>query len=290
VVVLGRVSILDLDDLTPLHAIQDGMSIRPLSEVIGVDAPPEPAPVDFIDWDDELAAGLGVFDYVNMALAWHPPALAEVDDMTRFARIGVVPGQRYSTEGLSDDVVAAIEQGIAEARAELETNVEEMTPVVNGWNWSVADISRFGTDYLTRATVSLKNIYPNAPDHAIYGQAFRDSDGETLVGNQSYTIVFAAGELPPVDWFWSLTLYDASTTSMFPNPTGRTSIGDRTTGLVYGDNASLTVTIQHETPTENANWLPAPAGPIYLVLRAYGPTAAVADGSWVPPAVIRTKP
>lgn len=93
------------------------------------------------------------------------------------------------------------------------------------------------------------------------------------------------GETPPVEWFWSLTLYDATTTSMYPNPTRRTNIGDRTPDLHMADDGSLTITIQHDPPTATANWLPAPNGRFYLVLRSCGPTEAVLDGSWTPPPV-----
>lgn len=190
VIVIGRTSIVDPDDLVPLQQIQDGMALRPLSEYLGTGTPPEPAPVAFPAWDDDKADGLGVFDYINQTLAWHPPAFGEVDHMARFAQIGVVPGQRFTTERMDDDLVAALESGIADAKAEIESMVEQISPVVNGWTWATNDISRFGTDYLVRAAVSLKNIYPNAPDHAIYGQAFRDADGETLTGEHIYTITF----------------------------------------------------------------------------------------------------
>jgi len=90
-----------------------------------------------------------------------------------------------------------------------------------------------------------------------------------------------------VNWFWSLTLYDATTTSMYPNPTERTNIGDRTTDLQMAEDGNLTITIQHDPPAATANWLPAPNGPIYLVLRTYGPAQAVSNGTWTPPTIQR---
>jgi hypothetical protein len=288
VVVIGRVSILDPEDLEPLHTIQDGITLSPLSEILGTDRPSELAPIDFLPYDDEKASGLGIFDYINQTLTWHPPAIYEFADMARFGRIGVVPGEPFTTDAFSSEMIAALEQGVADAKAEIEENVERQTPVVNGWNWATVDVSRFGADYLTRSTIALKNIYPNAPDHAVYGQAFRDADGEELHGMNSYTITFPANQTPPVNWFWSLTLYNAETTSMYPNPLERTSIGDRTAGLHTADDGSLTVTIQHEPPAETSNWLPAPDTPIYLVLRCYGPKEEVVNGIWKPPAIHRT--
>jgi hypothetical protein len=289
VVVIGRVSILDPNNLERLHGIQNGIVLSPLSEILGTDRPTDPGPIDFIQYDDEQASGLGVFGYINQALAWHPPALSEVADMARFSRIGVIPGEPFATDGLRSEIVAALEAGIADAKTEIEDNVEKFTPMVNGWNWATMDVSRFGTDYLNRSTVALKNIYPNAPDHAVYGQAFRDSAGNELHGKNSYTVTFPPNQTPPVNWFWSLTLYNAETTSMYPNPTGRTNLGDRTAGLRTTEDGSLTLTVQHQPPPDTSNWLPAPDTHFYLVLRCYGPKEEVRSGNWTPPEIIRTE-
>jgi hypothetical protein len=286
VIVIGRVSIIDPDHLDALHDIQDGMALTPLSSHLGQSAPPEPPPVEFPVWDDEMASGVGVFSYINAALAWHPPSFEEMPLMAEFARIGVIPGASFSTDGMSDEVAAAVADGVADARSEIAANLERALPYVNGWAWSTDDISRFGTDYLTRSTVALQNIYPNAPDHAVYGQRFRDSDDRILDGSHTYEMTFPAGELPPVNWFWSLTLYDESTT-MYVNPTGRTNIGDRTPDLVSNPDGSLTITIAHDEPDRPANWLPAPSGPFYLVLRCYGAKEPIVSGEWTPPPVHR---
>lgn len=288
VVMLGRTVLFDPTNLGPVHAIQDGMHMRPLSQFMGTEPPAEPTPIEFLTWDDERAAGLGVFDYINMALVWHPPAIHEVEAMASFAKIGVIPGQPFSTDGLSTDVIAAIEEGIADAKQEIQAWVDQPPAMVGSWNWSLDDISRFGTDYLTRAAISLKNIYPNAPDHAIYGQASRDADGQPLTGQHVNTIRFEGGELPPVNWFWSVTMYDSETTAMYPNDAERYNIGDRTSGLVYGDDSSLTIYMSHDAPddpSERANWLPAPAGEYYVVLRLYGAKPEVSSGKWTPPPI-----
>jgi hypothetical protein len=286
VVILGRTSILDPDDLAPLHHIQDGMALASLSGQVGTPEPPELPPVEFPAWDEERASSSGVFSYVNAALAWHPPSFAEMPLMAEFARIGIMPGSPFTTDDMSPDVAAAVAAGVADARTEIEANVERFTKRVNGWNWSTDDISRFGSDYLARSTVALKNIYPNAPDHAIYGQTFRDADDHALDGTRVYKVTFLTGEQPPVNWFWSLTLYDESTT-MYTNPSGRTDIGDRTPDLLSNPDGSLTITIAHEKPDQPANWLPAPAGPFYLVLRCYGAQDRIVNGDWAPPPVQR---
>jgi hypothetical protein len=257
---LGRTAVLDFTDLAPAHAIQDGMQMRPLCQFLGAEPPPEPEPVDFLPWEAEAAEGLGVFDYINMALAWHPPAIYEMDAMANFARIGVIPGRRFTTEGLSPEIVSALEDGVATARAEIARYAQESggRELVGAWLWSTKDISRFGRDYLQRAAISLQTIYPNAPDHAIYGQANIDLEGEPLTGENTYELRFEAGAFPPVNWFWSVTLYDAETTAMFPHSLERYAIGDRTKGLKFAADGSLTLTIGQAEPQDKANWLPPP--------------------------------
>jgi hypothetical protein len=159
VIMLGRTVVFDPQDLSPAHAVQDGMQMRPLSEFLGHKPPQEVHRGDFLPWKPEAAEGLGVFDYINMALAWHPPAIHEMDKMAEFARIGVIPGRRFTTEGLSPENFRALEDGVAEARATIhEIANEGAGELVGNWSWAIKDISRFGRDYLLRAAVSLRNI------------------------------------------------------------------------------------------------------------------------------------
>lgn len=290
IVMVGRTLVTDPDDLAAAHAIQDGMRMQPLSEFLGTAAPADPGPMDFIPWEDDKAAGLGAFSYINMALAWHPPAWSEMDDMARFARIGVVPGQRFMTEGFSKDIVAAMEAGVAAAREEIEARSDQPGQAVENWTWNTQDTSRFGQDYLFRAAVGHKTIYPNAPDHALYGMASQYPDGKLLNGSKGAMIRFEGDALPPADWFWNVTLYDTGTTAMYPNPTGRVSVGNKTKGLVSGEDGSVTLYVSHAEPTDparRANWLPAPEGDIYLVLRLYAAQEEALEGRWNPPPVTR---
>ena len=290
VVINGRTIIADPDDMGAEHAIQDGMQMRALSEFLGTEAPPELPPIDFLPWDPEKAAGVGVFDYINMVLAWHPPAMSELDAMARFSRIGVVPGQPFTTEGMSDEIIAALEESVVETNRKFDEEASRLGASAGNWQWDTSDISRFGTDYFRRSVIAFKNIYPNAPDHAIYGQAYRDADGQQLSGDRGAKIRFEKGKLPPADMFWSLTLYDAKTTAMHPNEARRYSIGSTTKGLAFADDGSLTLCVQHDEPkdtAERANWLPAPEGDIYLVLRLYGAKPEVFAGKWAPPPVTK---
>lgn len=124
----------------------------------------------------------------------------------------------------------------------------------------------------------------------MYGLASRYPGGELLNGGAGAMIRFEGDALPPADWFWNVTVYDAGTTAMYPNPTGRVSVGSKTEGLASGEDGSVTVYVSHAEPTDpayRANWLPAPEGDIYLALRLYGPQDEALEGRWTPPPVTR---
>jgi hypothetical protein len=160
-------------------------------------------------------------------------------------------------------------------------------PLANGWT-SPTDNARFGTDYLTRTACAKSNIFVNQPEETTYFYLETDADGETLDGANAYTVTFAAGQLPPVRGFWSLTLYNEHH-FFHPNELGRYSLGTKNKDLVLEDEGSLTIHVQTDVPDagHRANWLPAPAGRFELYLRAYWPEDAVLEGAWVPPAATR---
>lgn len=150
-------------------------------------------------------------------------------------------------------------------------------------------MGRYGDDYLFRSAVAWKFIYTNSPEEALYPIAETDADGDPLSGEHRYVLRFPPGDLPPVDAFWSITLYDSISRLMVDNPINRYSIGDRTPGLAYEDDGTLNIYIQHEPPdTERrSNWLPAPTGRFYLNARAYIPRPAMLDGTYRLPPVRR---
>ncbi|WP_432168341.1 DUF1254 domain-containing protein [Streptomyces sp. bgisy031] len=161
-------------------------------------------------------------------------------------------------------------------------------PAGNGWNRSVNN-SQWGLDFQNRATTARSNMFENRPDETQYFYTDVDSTGAPLTGDHTYEIVFAAGDLPPVTGFWSLTVYDADH-FFHPNALGRYSLGTKNKkSLVHGLDGSLTLHAgRHYPGTETeSNWLPAPQGPFSLYLRAYGGQAGIIDGTWAPPLVTR---
>ncbi|MDJ0992309.1 MAG: DUF1214 domain-containing protein [Dinoroseobacter sp.] len=290
VAITGRTAVDGAADLPAVHAIQDAYTITPLSAFLGTEPPAGPGPLGPLPWDEERAAGIGIMDYMAQFFAWQLPTLEEVPMFARFARIGLVPGKPFSTEGISPEIISAIEEGLSAARAEVDDVASNALhpDAGGGWQFGTENIAQVGTNYVLRSAVSAETIYPNAPDHAMYGAGRIDADGNTLTGANNYTLTFADGALPPVDGFWSLTIYDSATTAMVPNALERYSIGDRTEGLVYGEKSELTICLQVSEPQNPVcNWLPAPEGQFYLILRLYAPTEQAASGDWTPPPITR---
>jgi hypothetical protein len=162
------------------------------------------------------------------------------------------------------------------------------TPVGNGWT-SPPNGARWGTDYLSRAATARSNMYDNAPEETRYIYTDFDSTGQRLNGANRYTVTFAKGELPPVNGFWSLTLYNKE--HLFePNKLNRFSLGTKNKSLKYNTDGSLTLYYQNESPgsDKESNWVPAPKDDFSLYIRTYWPKAEVLDGTWKPPTVTRT--
>lgn len=155
-------------------------------------------------------------------------------------------------------------------------------------NWStIINEAAFGVDYFTRTATAKSNIFVNAPNETKYFYQDLDVNGDRLNGAKGYTVTFAQGETPPVNGFWSLTLYNEHH-FFAPNDINRYSVGTKNKDLVLGDDGSLTIYVQADPPAEDLrpNWLPAPANADFsLYIRAYWPQAPILDGSWTPPAV-----
>jgi hypothetical protein len=162
-------------------------------------------------------------------------------------------------------------------------------PMGNGWT-SPSNGARWGDDYLSRAATARSNMYDNAPEETRYIYTDFDAEGRRLKGDQRFTVTFAKGETPPVDGFWSLTLYNKE--HLFePNKMNRFSLGTKSKSLKYNADGSLTLYFQHNSPgpDKETNWVPAPTGEFSLYIRTYWPKQAVLDGTWVPPKVQRAR-
>jgi hypothetical protein len=193
------------------------------------------------------------------------------------------------------DADAEVARAIQEAAVQTETEI--IAPLFNfptngprlpgGWN-SPPNVARWGFDYLTRAATAKSNMYVNQPEETRYFFLEVDADGRRLDGTSNYTITFPPGQVPPVNGFWSLTIYNPEH-FFAPNDLGRYSLGTKSRSMVYGDDGSLTIYIRHKSPGSDheANWLPAPASPFEVTIRTYWPKPEVNTGQWTPPPVLK---
>jgi len=283
-----RTAINGPDGLENVIAVQEQLSLRPLSAVLGSPAPGATPDVDFPPYTPNLYASPKLFAYLNFLLPFHTIPGFERSLMQRFAMLNIGPFLTFDPDAFAPEIQAAIAAGVAEAHNAIEQRGNNLGTVVEGWQ-EIPAMGTYGDDYLFRSAVAWKFIYTNSPEEALYPIAESDADGEPLSGEHAYVLHFPPGQLPPVGAFWSVTLYDSASRLMVNNPINRYSIGDRTPGIVRGDDGSLTISIQHDSPGSGreANWLPAPKGRFYLNVRAYMPGPAMLDGTYRLPAVQR---
>jgi hypothetical protein len=282
--VLGRFLVSGRQDIPNVEAITRHITFAPLD----ASAPPPPAlPAPTGSPQQVASAGIRFFDELGDALAVNPPTTdAERQFLATLAPLGIGPGRHPSTEVRDPAIRTALTQAIPRGEIQIKQYAARNKHLVNGWQVDASG-GRYGQNYLHRAAVAKVGWGANVPEEAVYPRSIVDGDGRSYDGSTTrYRIHFVAGQLPPVDAFWSLTLYgpDGFFTA---NPIARYAIGDRTPGLTKNADGSLDLIVQHDAPAgKTGNWLPAPAGPFTLMLRLYLPKPSVLDGTWRPPAVL----
>ncbi len=283
VTLLGRTLLEGPDDVPTLGAVQSQYRLEALSQFLAQIPPPAAEEIDWLPWDEAALTTREFIPYLNFLLQFcQPPHPSEVDLMRRFALVGIGPGLTFAYEHLSPAMQHAVDAGVADGIANLNAALAS-TLTSNGLFGSRDEV---GNDYLKRAVGAAKGLYGNAVEEAWYGGWETGSDGLPLDGSRRYQLHFPAEALPPAQFFWSATMYSLPDRLLVANPINRYAIGDRTKGLHYNDDGSLTIEIASEPPAAEApvNWLPAPDGPFSVVVRVYGPKRELLDGSWqLPP-------
>ncbi len=282
--VIGRTQTNGPSDYDVVGKFQDGFATA-----VSTGWTPEP-PRDDVDpaaeplrQVNEMAA-LDFFALAADILKVDAPHLTDQSIIARIANLGLVPGQDFDAEKFDADERAQIERGAAAALATI-SDLSGVGRRVNGWNVMTESIGVYGNNYLTRARVCLGGLGANPAEDAVYPLNVADADGRPLTGASNYVLHFDADELPPVDAFWSVTMYDAEGFQS-ANELDRFAIGDRDP-MRYNDDGSLDIWMQHANPGPDkvANWLPCPDGPLGVTLRLYAPRHSVLTGSWSPPAI-----
>lgn len=287
-----RTQLFGPDDLDNVKAIQEQYAVQPLSAFLGRPAPAAAPAIAFPTplTPEAQKTSLEFFRLLSFYLQFCPTHPSEQELMARLATIGVGAGLNFDPGALTPETRQAIGQGVADAWAEFAGAVQ----LANEGKLTSGDV--FGTrefldnNYLYRMLAAALGIYGNTEAEAIYLPYYVDADGQPLSGECRYRLRFGPSQLPPVNSFWSLTMYAEPTKLMVANPIDRYLLNSTMLAQFARDaNRGLTLLIQHESPGKDreANWLPAPAGPFSMMMRLYWPQAAALDGTWKAPPLTR---
>ncbi len=293
-----RTQLIDAKDMANVEAVQAGYKVQPLSAYLNQPAPPAAAAVDWPKFDKELVK-TEFFEYLDLALQFAPAGPEEEAIRAKLASIGIGPGKKFAFKDLSLEHKAAILLGMKEGDKKVDEKVASLGKHINGWNVGSAfgDRAFYNGDWLLRAAAARAGIYGNDAVEAMYPMTKTLADGSELDGSKhKYTLTFAKDQFPPVNAFWSVTMYDAKNQLLVKNPINRYLINSpMLSGMKKNKDGSLTLYIQKDSPgrDKEANWLPAPDGPIYMVMRLYWPKDTppsilpAGEGTWQPPALVK---
>jgi hypothetical protein len=285
------------DDYAKVHALQDKFSLVPLSSY-GKPYTPPPGEVDAnIDMKksvrDQVEA-LSVNDYFNYLaklMKTNPPAAADAPMVAEMAKIGLVPGQEFDPSKLGAFDKEAVKAVPKLAQTKIMEYFKQLEPV-NGWMFTTKT-GIYGTDYLQRALITAIGLGANRPQDAIYPTGEKDGSGNEFdAASKKYVVHFDKGQMPPVDGFWSITMYDDKY-FFVPNPLNRYNLSQRNKFITNAD-GSVDLYLQADSPgkAKEANWLPAPKAKFIPMLRLYWPKEtppSIIDGTWKPPAINEAK-
>ena len=291
--IIGRTQTNGPADYDAVHKVQAGYTVASLSQLGGA-SPPVAVVIDpSVDMKTppmeqvDALPGSKFFEYAAELLKINPPHITDQPIVARMRRIGIEVGHSFDIAKVAPSIVRALEQAAPAALKAMRAKSPTVAPVVNGWQMNTDTMGVYGNFYLKRAIIALAGLGANLPEDAIYPLNIGDADGKPLTGANRYVLHFNKEQIPPVNAFWSVTLYDDQGFQV-ANSLNRFAIGDRDR-LGFEADGSLDLYIQHASPGKDkeANWLPAPEGSFNLTMRAYAPKAEVLDGRWVPPPVRR---
>jgi hypothetical protein len=280
------------EDYAEVHGLQDQVKLMPLSAYGKPYTPPAGKVDPSIDMKTAVRDQVNRMDVVAYftllaeLMKTNPPSAADAPALAKFARIGLVPGQDFDAGKLRADFAKRIPE-IANDRIMIQFKINKDVHDIDGWGFTTKT-GIYGTDYLMRALVTAIGLGANRPQDAVYPTSQKDGDGRDYDGANKYVMRFAKGQLPPVEGFWSLTMYDGGY-FFVPNPINRYSISARQ-DLKANPDGSVDLYIQKDSPgaDKESNWLPAPAGKFILMLRMYWPdesNPSIIDGTWTIPPV-----
>jgi hypothetical protein len=289
---LIRTQLFNPKDLDNVKKVQSGYKLVTLSSFLGKEEGEPTAATEFPKplTPEQQRTSLAMFEHLNFALNFCPTHPSETQLMEEFGKIGIAPGKKFDTTTLAPETLSAMRMGIADAWKGYDSIIQ----LLNQGKLSSSD--GFGTreflnnNYLLRMVSAAAGIYGNSKEEAMYPVYYVDNKGQILNGQNSYQLTFAPGQLPPVNAFWSLTMYDSSNL-LVENPINRYLLNSTMLNQLKKDkDGAITLYIQHLSPGKNleSNWLPAPAGLFRMIMRLYWPKAEALNGQWKQPQVVRT--
>ncbi|MCS3450875.1 DUF1254 domain-containing protein [Bradyrhizobium elkanii] len=291
-----RTQLFNPGDMPNVEKVQAGYKAQPLSAFLKQPAPPAAPKIDFLP---ATTAGIkdNFFQYLDAALQFVPETPRDKAIRAKLARIGIGPGKTFAFRDLSLEHKAEILVGMKQGDDKVDKWLASGNKNINGWNVGsfFGDEAFFNGDWAMRAGAAKGGLYGNDAVEAMYPYTRKDAAGELLDGSKhKYTITFAPDQLPPVNAFWSVTMYDGKSQLLVKNPINRYLINSPMLSAMKKDaDGSLTLYIQKDSPgaDREANWLPAPDDKIYLVMRLYWPKPTppsilpAGEGTWRPPGV-----
>ncbi len=292
--VIGRTKTDGPPDYDAVHKIQAGYKVTMLS-----DWGKQPRPVEVkidpsVDMKtppkvqvDTMAAGK-YFAYAAELLKVEPPHITDEPILARMKKIGIEPGKSFDISKLDPVVQKAIASAPEVAQKLMAWKLPTLARVANGWSMNTDTVGVYGNYYLKRAILAQQGLGANVPEDAIYPINLGDESGKPLDGANKYTMTFEKGAMPPVNAFWSVTLYDSDGFQV-GNSLNRFAVSSWMP-FKYNADGSLDLYFQNESPGKDkeANWLPAPKAPLNLLLRMYAPKSEALTGRWNPPPVTAT--
>jgi hypothetical protein len=295
-----RTQLFNPADMPKVVKVQAGYKVQPLSAYLKQPAPAAAPAINFPKIDKEMVK-TNFLEYLDFALQFAPAGPEEQAIRAKLARIGIGAGKTFDFKDLSLEHKAEVALGMKDGEAKVTQAADNLGKDINGWKVSspFGDRAFFNGDWLLRAAGAKAGIYGNDAVEATYPMTKTLANGEPLDGSKNnYTLTFAAKEFPPVNAFWSVTMYDGKTQFLIENPNNRYLINSpMLPGMKKNPDGSLTLHIQNKSPGKDkeSNWLPAPDGPIYLVMRIYWPKTEPpsilppGEGTWQPPAIVVAK-
>ena len=293
-----RTQLINPEDMPNVIKVQSGYQVQPLSAYLHQPAPPPAPAINFPPITADMVK-TNFFQYLDFALQFAPPGPEEIEIRARLARIGIGAGKTFNFEALDLEHKLEVGLGMKDGEAKVDQYLVAGQKDINGWKVGslFGDRDFYHGDWLKRAAAAKGGIYGNNSEEAMYPLTKTLANGEVLDGSKhNYTLTFPAGQFPPVNAFWSVTMYDGKTQFLIKNPINRYLINSpMLPDMKKSDDGSLTLYIQKDSPgaDKESNWLPAPDGPIYLVMRLYWPRVEApsilppGDGTWKPPGLVK---